>query len=390
MFASLRLAAFACVLATLALTIGCKPKIEVKTDDPNPPPVNPQPVNPQPGEPKEDEKDAGLECKAPPGERWNDVKPGDAVRVIGTCQGVKNELVEIVGAGRSYGERPAQAAVDLAAAYKADAKAADAKYKDRQFTVEGVCVSIKGNAIKLSGSKRATAPVGANPLLNEAMNAKAEARFGAADILAGKADLAPYTGKVIEITGRIHTLSLGTTRGAVVGFGHTDAQGVIQSGLIQCLVIEQEPWRRLSYGQTVTIRGKLDNPGLFSNLSQCVIVKESPGPAVKVTAEALAKEYKADKKATDEKYRVSPKSIQGQSLIITGEVSGWGKDASGKSIQLKGADGVKIACYPAPGAMAFPEFEAPPGTKVELVAQYAFFGTNDTVWTNMGLIRVLK
>ena len=31
-------------------------------------------------------------------------------------------------------------------------------------------------------------------------------------------------------------------------------------------MLEQEPWRRLTYDQTVTIRGKVDNGGAISNL----------------------------------------------------------------------------------------------------------------------------
>ena len=80
----------------------------------------------------------------------------------------------------------------------------------------------------------------------------------------------------------------------------------------------------------------------------------------------------------------------GKSLVISGEVLGWGKDSSGSYIQLKGADGLTVCCYPAPGAIHFPEFEAPAGAKVELVARYATFGTDDKVWTNVGLIRVQK
>lgn len=381
-----RRAVFARALVAF-VSLGCYAAAEAATDRPVQQAPPPRPV---PG--AGDEKDAAipLEFKAPFDGDWSDVKPGEAVRLIGTCKGLKNGAVEIVAAGRSYGRRPAQPAADVSAAFAADAAAADKKYKDRHFAVEGVCVAINGGTLRMSGAKRAAATVGEKPLPKDALTAKPDARFEADDVLTKKVNLVPHTGKVIEVTGRVHTLSFGSSRGALVGLGHFEADGQQGFGLIQCLVLEEEPWRRLTYDQTVTIRGKLDNGGLLSNLSACVIVKEGAGPATKVTAEDLAREYKKDKKATDNKYRVAPGAYTGKSLVVAGEVLGWGKDNSGKYIELKGAGGVTVRCYPAPSALGFPEFEAPAGAKVELVARYATFGTDDAVWMNLGLVRVLK
>jgi hypothetical protein len=394
MLAPSRLPSFVCVLVAIAFLIGCAAKVEVTTTgtDPAPGPgVILAPTDPKAGEPKEGETDKAtpLEFKSPTGEDWSGVAAGEHVRLIGSCLGTKKGRIEFAGAGRYYGTRPAVPAADVSHAFTTDATAANDKYKDRVFVVEGVCVSINRDTLKVSGAKKATVLPSADPRLKDAQAAKAEATFTPEEFTAGKANT--HKGKVIEVTGPIHSFAVGAGKGPVVGLGVVGTDAKIKSGQVQCRMVEAEPWDRLGYWQMVTIRGKCDFSGPYGEMSACVVVTEGASPLIKVSAKELAAEYKKDKKATDAKYYAKETGqALGKPLLITGEVLGWKRDKSGNALQLKGADGVTISCYLAPGATLFPEFEAPAGAKIELLAQYAFFGTENTLWTNMGVIRTRK
>jgi hypothetical protein len=392
-----------------ALMAGCNVKFDPpKQPDPPaeqteqpapPPPENPNPPN-EPRGPKrskrsDEERDTATKLAfrtQPYAADWSGVKAGDTVRVIGQYEKMRGDRVEFGFAGRYYGSRPVVPAAEVSAAFKTDLAAADAKYKGRVFVVEGVVASVSDRDLLLSGSKVAepgAAPT-TDPRVRAAKAAKATVTLDAKEVTTAKAD-APYKGKVIEVTGAVDYFEFGPGTGATVSLHAVTPEGKILSGTVHCQLLEFEPWNRLTYDQTVTVRGKCQTVGNFTQLSDCVIVKEGTSPVIELTAEEFAKEYKADKKAADVKYYAKETGYaRGKALLITGEITAWNTTGKVPQVTLAGTDGVKVNCYLAPGLSGFPSWEAPVGTKVQLLGQYAFLGNNDAVWMNLGIIRKVE
>jgi hypothetical protein len=401
--------ALICALVAFGLVVGCTIKVETKVEpakEPEPPepqqPIQPAPVVvpeipnrpnvPVPApvvEPKD--RATPLEFQRFPfGADWVGIKPGDTLRVIGRCVGSKGRGITFENAGRYYGTRPTIPAAELASAFKTDPTGA--KYKDRIFVVEGVCAEVSERSVLLSGSKTPlTAAASTDPRLAEAKAEPVAASVAAQDLFAEK-DPNRYQGKVIEVTGCVSDFYYGNGAGAQLLLGAPLVGGKRAFGTVECELLEFDPWDHLTYRQTVTVRGRCGGAGSYTKLSHCVITKEAESPVVEITAENLAKEYKKDKQGTISKYFVQePGLAEGRSLLITGEVLAWIAHAKPPTLTLKGADGVKVNCYLAPGMSGFPTWEAPVGTKVELIARFGLFSKEaDTVWMNMGHVRKVK
>ncbi|MCI0704703.1 MAG: OB-fold putative lipoprotein [Planctomycetia bacterium] len=387
---SSRLPALVAALAAFAFVIGCV-KVEVK-DPPKPQDPNPTPApggNPLDIKPKEEDKSTPIEFRtAANGADWSGVKPGDSVRVIGKCEGTKGNRIEFESAGRYYGSRPVVPASEVSSAFKTDPTAAHTKYKGRIFAVEGVCAKVTDRELHLSGSKPAT-DLGkwVDPRLSAAKRAKTDITVAARDLITAKKDT-EYKGKMVEVTGKVQHFEMGPGSGAAVSLGDVDTSGKLVSGVVHARLLEFEPWNRLTYDQTVTIRGKCLSVGGYAEVTDCVILNEGPSPVIAITAEELAKEYKQDKKGTDAKYYTRVGNVLiGKSLAISGEIVSW-QDSKTPQVTLKGADGVKVQCYLAPGFSGFLLSEAPVGAKVTVIAQYTNQGNNETVQVNHGVIRM--
>lgn len=96
--------------------------------------------------------------------------------------------------------------------------------------------------------------------------------------------------------------------------------------------VDREPWGRLAPRQQVTLQGRWDGERgwIFE------IEKAGPNPAPLLTATALAKEFAADREATEAKYR-------GKSLYVTGKVAEKTLDGA-VLVMLEGTKDVPVAC----------------------------------------------
>jgi hypothetical protein len=145
-----------------------------------------------------------------------------------------------------------------------------------------------------------------------------------------------YKGKIVELSGVVD--HPGDDPYCRVGYIwlkiKKDAFGV------RCALDDPAPWLKVGPGCTIKIKGVVPEFGLDGDLYPCVIVESSPNTCQEITATQLAKEFAADKKAAEEKYR-------DKCLIVEGELTGKepSKIDEGRFIYLTlkvdGAVGVK-------------------------------------------------
>jgi hypothetical protein len=113
-----------------------------------------------------------------------------------------------------------------------------------------------------------------------------------------KAAAEKYNGKIIQLTGTVDHFAKNITGDvemllAVKG----DFVGVI------CFTTDKQPWNHATPGQSVQVKGAFPEITFSPALVHCVIVEASGTKAPTLTAEALGKEYDADAKAVEEKYK---------------------------------------------------------------------------------------
>jgi hypothetical protein len=85
---------------------------------------------------------------------FNDVKPGDTVKVKGEFLGKKQDGSIVMHiADRYKGDENAVKVADLLTEYATDAAAADKKYKDKELVLEGVLAEAGIAEIRLVGQK---------------------------------------------------------------------------------------------------------------------------------------------------------------------------------------------------------------------------------------------
>lgn len=112
-----------------------------------------------------------------------------------------------------------------------------------------------------------------------------------------KAAQAKYKGKVIEMTGEVASLQLALGDMAVYlkVKGEAGVPGVPSGEM--CVMTDLNCWESISPGSGVTIRGKSSTVFSEGRVVEgCSIVKADQNPAKTMTAEDFAKKYKADPK----------------------------------------------------------------------------------------------
>jgi hypothetical protein len=174
-----------------------------------------------------------------------------------------------------------------------------------------------------------------------------------------KAFNAKYKDAVLELSGKVRSCQndpLG--RGGIIWLeSHGSALGV------RCMMVEKEPWAKVSPGSEVKVKGKWLADTSEEILYGCVFVELGRNPAVSLTAEDLAKAYAADKKKAKEKYH-------DQWLIVEGEVVEVGPDARRfDRVVVKGDGKIAVDCYFPPVKHDNRYKQLKPGEKIRLVGR---------------------
>lgn len=118
-----------------------------------------------------------------------------------------------------------------------------------------------------------------------------------------------HADKVVELTGVVDSF---TQLGPVVGSAvWLKGEGVV--GLVNCPVADYEPWKKVTPGQTATLRVRAPKSKTDRRPFAWRVVNVTGPAAVEYTAERLSKEWTADKEAVEKK-------LEGKWLIVTGDV----------------------------------------------------------------------
>src|SRR4051794_16467528 len=147
-----------------------------------------------------------------------------------------------------------------------------------------------------------------------------------------------YKGKIVELSGVVDHPS--DDPYCKVGYIYLK----IKSGGIgpRCALDDPAPWLKVGPGCTIKIKGVVPEFGSAGSLYPCIVVESSPNTCQEITAVQLAKEFAADKKAAEDKYR-------DKWLIVVGELTGKepSKIDEGRFIYLilKGDGGVGVKAY---------------------------------------------
>src|SRR5262249_8818295 len=149
-----------------------------------------------------------------------------------------------------------------------------------------------------------------------------------------KATKKKYESAALELSGTIGVIVKGYEGEAFLIFS---TKGEDPVSRVSALMVDPEPWAKLSPGQKVKLR-RTCRFTPYQALFESVIVEAGPNPAVVITAERLAEEYAADRKATVDRYLK-------KYFILSGEVE---KKEEHKSkfiaVYLKGKNGIRVEC----------------------------------------------
>jgi hypothetical protein len=122
-----------------------------------------------------------------------------------------------------------------------------------------------------------------------------------------KAYQAKYTDKKIEVTGYLEKIQTFEDHGPVLWIG-TERY----SPTVNCFPADPKPWAKALPGQTVKVRGLLQDPSKYPALKDCEIVEATGAKPAAVDAKALA---------DDQSNNGSPKHNL-QLVIVTGDPGG--------------------------------------------------------------------
>jgi hypothetical protein len=147
-----------------------------------------------------------------------------------------------------------------------------------------------------------------------------------------------YQDKVVELDGTVDSMGQDWTRNQ--SFIHLFISDKVAG--VRCVTIDPEPWATVVPGQTVKIKGRWP-AGIATataTLTDCVFVDTGTSPAITLSAEQLAKEYAADRKAVRKKY-------DGKYLVVDGEIVRREQISKrgASTISLKGDGSVRVACF---------------------------------------------
>ncbi|MCI0705671.1 MAG: hypothetical protein L0241_31815 [Planctomycetia bacterium] len=157
--------------------------------------------------------------------------------------------------------------------------------------------------------------VAVDPKLDFTVTAESLAKEYKAD---GKAAKAKYAGKVVEVTGTVETTNLdGITRPPIVwlnGYREKPTDITQAKILVNIATKDLEPKvRPLAKGQQVVIRGTMDNQTVPA-LDKCEFVKIGPSTAMPVTVAGLEAEFKKNRDAAWKKY--NDKSVVVKAKVV--------------------------------------------------------------------------
>lgn len=167
-----------------------------------------------------------------------------------------------------------------------------------------------------------------------------------------------YKGKVIELSGTVSGMGRNISED-----GYLTLEVPKELIGVQCFTADDAPWNTAIPGQKVKVKGKWPEFSISAALIHCVITEAGPSPAMRLTADQLAKEYKADPEAARKKYA-------DKWLIVTGEVVDREFNSVGAaSVQLKTTGDVKVKCsFTAFDKAQVKQFKV--GQSVTLVGQF--------------------
>ncbi len=142
-----------------------------------------------------------------------------------------------------------------------------------------------------------------------------------------------YKGKVIELSGEVHTI--GRLGGDTPYIGLKAGKELLG---VPCATADQQPWGTAVPGQVVKLKGRWPKDAYGVALTQCVFTDKGKYKAVPVTAAELAKEFEADPKATVAKY-------DKKHLVLSGEVAAKEFNSAGAATITFKTDGkIKVKC----------------------------------------------
>jgi hypothetical protein len=144
---------------------------------------------------------------------------------------------------------------------------------------------------------------------------------------------AKYKGKVIEMSGTVD--SARPDPYGQVGYINLEVPNDFEG--VRCVLADKKPWRRVSPGSKVTVRGR-SSAVIAGDLRPCEIVKAGPNPGVVISARELARQFAADRKEAARKYGDKWAYVKGEVVEKTSS------KGCAVLLKLKGDKGVGVHC----------------------------------------------
>jgi hypothetical protein len=161
-----------------------------------------------------------------------------------------------------------------------------------------------------------------------------------------------YSGKVVELTGKLVAISNDPQKGKAQFW--LEGPDPAKNSWALCMMTERYPWKNANPRQTVKIKGKGSEIGA-PELTECVLVEVSGDPAPRLTAEQLAREQTEGTAA---------KKYQKKYLVITGEIEKF--DDINSALVFKTEGKTKVSAHFNPDERKRIN-SWKPGQKVELI-----------------------
>ncbi|MDB5310380.1 MAG: hypothetical protein JWO38_4582 [Gemmataceae bacterium] len=176
-----------------------------------------------------------------------------------------------------------------------------------------------------------------------------------------KAAEAKYKGKIIELSGTVEEAKAGYDgKRGIIFLSSTDPKSLGIGGM--CLIDDPNPHGKFAKGQTIKVKGKFTGVAIGPTLEACTVLEKGPDTAVRITSEELAKDYTADRAATEKK-------CDKRTLVITGEVAVINTDDKKvEFLELKGDGATRIECRYGLSINTLKD-KLKPGDKVTLVGE---------------------
>jgi hypothetical protein len=181
-----------------------------------------------------------------------------------------------------------------------------------------------------------------------------------------------YTGKIIELTGKIKEMGYDEKIGPYVDLPGDPPDKIGRTETVRCATVDREPWAKTVPGTTVKIRGRWQDFGWGKGLANCVFIDLGPSPAISISATQLANEWQKNNFDLSKKYRY---------LIVEGQVI----QADSSDLVLKGNGDVEIKCLLSlsfkPAAIEMMRNNGFPkrGQEVKVVGELSYFINKTTV-----------